>query len=52
MYGGLVRRGDTWLNVNTKRPSQWTNWNSSVRPDPYSDCAILNTLTGKYHLTD
>ena len=47
MYAGLVKREETWYNVVSRLASQWNHWNTSVRGDSYSDCAILDTNTGR-----
>ena len=46
VYAGLVKKDETWFNVVSRLASQWNNWNTSVRGDSYSDCAILDTNTG------
>ena len=41
-----MRWEGTWYDVTRAVASQWENWNTSVRADSYSDCAVLDTDTG------
>ena len=40
-----MRWEGTWYDVTRAVASQWENWNTSVRADSYSDCALPDTDT-------
>ena len=48
VYAGLVKAGESWHDVMTGRPAEWSSWESEASDEAYSDCAKLDINTGQY----